>query len=486
MTKKNFLGKVKGYFIIVIVVAIIGVIAYYFVWYKKDTVVEEIQIVQKADFVQTVSVSGKVIPAKSVDLGFNKSGKISNVPVAVGQNVGAGQLIAELDSRDAVLALENAKVELRKMTENSSLSGSSGLDKDSEDSLNTINQIFSDLPTIINGLDSVLNNYRLSPYLTSLPNETSRNYYRVAQAGFYKSLAEYEKVLADYKGATQPISSQTVKNLIEETYTMLQALTQTTKDTNLHINYLYDYELKSMGSVSVASLVSDRTNINTWLQTVNNSLSSIIASRNTLKNSNFDIDGQRLIVKQRENDMVDYFLRAPFAGIITRLDIKTGELAVAGQATVTMINSGLFQIESFVPEINIANIKVGNPAKITLDAYGSDVIFDAQIIAIDPAETIRDGVSTYKVKLQFAHNDSRIKSGMTANIILTTLSKPGVISVPPSAIITLDGQKFVELKVGEQTVKQPIVLENIGALGQTEIISGLKEGDLVIVNPKTD
>lgn len=479
MTRKNLL---KGSIVVIIVLSIV----YYFVWYKKDTTANEIQTIKKADFIQTVSVSGKVIPAKSVELGFNKSGKVANVGVIVGQSVGAGQLIAELEAKDATLALENAQIELRKMTENSSLNGPSGLDKDSEDALNTINQIFSDLPTIINGLDGVLNNYRNSSYIVNLPNDTSRSYYQIAQSGYYKSFAEYEKVLADYKKVTQPISSQTVKSLTEKTYSLLQILTQAAKDTNIHINYLYDYRLREAGSVTDNVLINDRTNINTWLETTNDDLASITASRNTLKNSNFDIDGQRLIVKQRENDLVDYFLRAPFAGVVTRLDIKTGELAIAGQATVTMINSGLFQIESFVPEINIANIKVGNPAKITLDAYGSDVVFEAQIISVDPAETIRDGVSTYKVKLQFSQIDPRIKSGMTANIILTTLSKPDVISVPPSALITLGEQKFVQVKIGDQVVRKAVTIGSIGALGQTEIISGLKEGDLVIVNPKTD
>lgn len=479
MMRKNLL---KGGVVVVVALAV----TYYFVWYEKDTVTNEIQIIQKADFIQTISISGKVIPAKSVELGFNKSGKISNVGVEVGQNVRAGQLIAELDYQDATLALENAQIELKKMTENSSLSGPLGLDKDSEDSLNTINQVFSDLPTVINGLDGVLNNYRNSSYLANLPNETSRNYYKIAQSGYYKSLAEYQKVLTDYKQATQPVSPQTVKSLVEETYSMLQTLTQAAKDTNLHINYIYDYELKAMGTVSNSVLISDRTNINTWLETTNDSLALVTANRDALKNSDFDIEGQRLVVKQKENDLVDYFLRAPFSGIITRLDIETGELAIAGQATVTMINSGLFQIESFVPEINIANIKVGNPAKITLDAYGSDLVFDARVISIDPAETIRDGVSTYKVTFQFSKFDSRIKSGMTANIILTTLSKPGVISVSPRTIITLGEKKFVQIKVGEQIIKQPVTIGSIGTLGQTEIISGLKEGDSVIVNPKAD
>ncbi|HRZ30293.1 MAG TPA: biotin/lipoyl-binding protein [Candidatus Paceibacterota bacterium] len=481
----NFVIKIKSYWVVIFIVIIVALVAGYFVWAKNGNGKEEILVVEAGDFVQTVSVSGKVIPAKSVELGFNKSGRVTQVPVSVGQRIATGQLIAEIDSTEAWLALENAKIDLKKMIEDKDSTSLAGLTKDEEDGLTKINEVFLDLPVVINGFKDVLDNYRLSPYLSNLPNNTARSYHLKAQTSYYQSLKQYQKVLADYRNSGQSISGIEVVNLTEETYLMLQNLTQMAKDSNLYINYVYDYYLVNAGTVSDSVLVADRTNIGAWLQIASDNLTAITASRNTLKNSSFNLEAQKLVVSQKEHDYENHFLHAPFAGIITRLDIKVGELVTAGQANVAMDGVGLFQIESFIPEVYIANLKVGNSAEVTLDAYGSTVVFSAKIISIDPAETIRDGISTYKTTLQFLAENPRIKSGMTANLLITSLEKSDTIAIPSGAIISNDGQKIVKLKIGEEVVDQSVVLGETGALGLTEVVSGLKVGDKVILNPET-
>lgn len=482
----NLVIKVKRYWLIIIVAILVLAGVGYFYWVKNGNGKEEILVVEKGDFAQTISVSGKVIPAKSVELGFNKSGRVTQVPVFVGQRVGTGQLIAEIDSTEALLALENAKIDLKKIIEDESPASSTGLTKDAEDGLNKLNQIYLDLPAIVNGLDDVLGNYQLSPYLSNLPNNTARNYHKKANTSYYQALREYEVALANYRGSDRPVPEEKVKSLVEETFLMLQSLTQATKDTNLYINYVYDYALMSNGSVSDSNLVRDKGGVTVWLQEANDSLIALTSSREALKNTSFDIEAQKLVVSQKQYDYDNHFLRAPFAGIITRLDIKVGELAVMSQPIMAMDDIGLFQIESFIPEVYIANLKVGNPAEVTLDAYGETVVFTAKIISIDPAETIKDGISTYKTKLQFLAENPRIKSGMTANLLITSLKKTDTISLPQGAIIDNNGQKVVKIKVAEEIVTQTIELGETGALGLTEIINGLKVGDKVILNPITN
>ncbi len=148
-----------------------------------------------------------------------------------------------------------------------------------------------------------------------------------------------------------------------------------------------------------------------------------------------------------------------------------------------MMSVGTFEIESYVPEVSIAQIKLEDVARISLDAYGDSVLFDAKVVSIDPAETIRDGVSTYKVKLQFGDKDDRIKSGMTANVSIVIFNKPNVIVIPGGAIFNKDGKKFVQIKSDNKISDQEIVLGDVSSLGQTEIVSGLKDGDMVILNP---
>ncbi|MFA6416474.1 MAG: HlyD family efflux transporter periplasmic adaptor subunit [Candidatus Paceibacterota bacterium] len=473
---KKFLGRFKYYLIGVLVVGVLFGVYYTFFAQKGNN--QESLVVKKADFVQTVTIAGKVIPAQSVELGFNRGGKVSNVLVTEGQRVVEGQTIAQLDAREAELALNSARLDLNKMIESGQAGNFSGAVKNYEDSLVNINKTFFDTPDIINGLEDILVNYQLSLYKNNLPNDIARKNLEVATASFYKNIKIYKTTLAHYQGLRRPLPNDTIASLNEEVYSMLQGLSQMMKDAETYISYVYDI---SEVSGRTAEMSADRSQISAWLQTINSDLALVGGSRETLKVSTLDIEGQKLTVDQRANDYAQYFLRAPFSGLVTRVDIKTGEIVSAGKIGIMMINDDLFQIESYVPEVSIAGLKVGNPALVTLDAYGPEVFFDAKVVFIDPAETIRDGVSTYKIKLQFTAKDQRIRSGMTSNVVITSENKSQIISVPASAInVTASGEKFVQVKVSDSLIKRVVTPGLVGALGQTEILSGLKEGEVVV------
>ena len=100
---------------------------------------------------------------------------------------------------------------------------------------------------------------------------------------------------------------------------------------------------------------------------------------------------------------------------------------------------------------------------------------------VDPAETIVNGIGAYGIKLQFVHDDSRIKSGMTANIFITTGVRKAVLALPASAIITSGSDKFVFVDNGSsKPVKTPVTVGITGDDGRVEIVSGLKAGDKVV------
>jgi HlyD family secretion protein len=151
---------------------------------------------------------------------------------------------------------------------------------------------------------------------------------------------------------------------------------------------------------------------------------------------------------------------------------------------ISIISQGDYQIESFIPEADISKIKIRNKASTTLDAYGSNVVFDTAIIKIDPAATVIDGVPTYKVTLRFMDQDSRIKSGMTANLDILTNQKDNVLLLPNRVLITEDDGKYVSILNPDGSGKillKKIVVGLRGSDGNTEIISGLNEGDKVLL-----
>ena len=144
-----------------------------------------------------------------------------------------------------------------------------------------------------------------------------------------------------------------------------------------------------------------------------------------------------------------------------------------------------------MPESDIAYIETGDAAEVTLDAYTSDVIFEAKVVGVDPGETVVDGVATYKVTLQFVAEDERVKSGMTANIDITTDKRTGVVTIPARAVITKNAHKVVRIlppPSPQQKNPEPIEVQVetglSGGDGTVEIIKGVNVGDRVVIFEK--
>ena len=170
------------------------------------------------------------------------------------------------------------------------------------------------------------------------------------------------------------------------------------------------------------------------------------------------------------------------SGVVTKYDAKTGEVMSPNTEIVSIISDNQFQIKMNIPEADVAKVRIGNVARITLDAYGDDEKFEASIVTIDPGETIVEGVATYETTLQFKKNDERIRSGMTANIDIETARRDNTLSVPQRTVVSKNGTKLVNVLIGENTTKEmPVITGLLGSDGNIEIVSGLSEGDKAIL-----
>jgi RND family efflux transporter MFP subunit len=182
-------------------------------------------------------------------------------------------------------------------------------------------------------------------------------------------------------------------------------------------------------------------------------------------------------------------ITAPFDGVITDSEPKVGEVFAAGTPAFTIMSNGVYKVEVYVSETDVAKLTVGDPAEISLDAYGSGTLFPATVTAIDPAETTdANGVSTYKVTLHFTQQDPRILSGMTANVSIDAGYAGQVIAVPSSAIVTQGADTYVLVQNSkgafvEQLVQTGITGNNASSTSDTntyiQIESGLSQGDVI-------
>jgi HlyD family secretion protein len=225
--------------------------------------------------------------------------------------------------------------------------------------------------------------------------------------------------------------------------------------------------------------------ISTATSAVNDAQSALYIAELTLKSQQSgytkqQIAAQEAVVKQAQAAVTNSsallaktVIIAPIAGTVSKIDAKVGEIINANAPAISMISENDYQIETNVTEIDLAKIKIGNSADITLDAYGNDVIFNAVITAIDPGETVIDGVPTYKTTLQFVEKDERIKSGMTANISIFTETRENVLSIPQKYVRNKNGQTIVNTLQNGKTVETAITLGLKGADGWVEILDGL-------------
>jgi len=180
------------------------------------------------------------------------------------------------------------------------------------------------------------------------------------------------------------------------------------------------------------------------------------------------------------SNLSEYSIYSPIDGIVTQINFEVGEQTSGAKPVISLISASNMQIEVDVPESDITKVELGDEIEITLDAFSSEDKFSGQVIFIDPAATIIEGVTYYSVKVVFNESDSRLKSGMTADLTISTESKEGVLVVPSRAIIYRDGQKMVQFLENEQLVEKQVTTGLRGDGGLTEILEGLSEGDQVV------
>ena len=485
------------------VVALVVLMTGYFIFFNKETKQETITA-HAGDFLQQVSVSGKVIPTQNLDLSFEQPGLVRGVYVKVGDQVGAGKFLVSQDTMQLSAQLQEmqAGIELQKARLNQLLAGSSSEDikiksdavilakQDVQNaydsawvSLNSAyNAIYDALTvayytqiTYFNSPDQegvkVQNSYQgISVSLTDAKNSLDNG--KNSQSGIDLAITS---IVADLNNTYTYLKTVRDQCDIGIYYTRVSATDKTSLDTQ-----------KSNINAALTTLASSKESINSYksdLQQAQNQLGAISApSRPTdiavfeaqIKQAEASAQGVLAQIRKRQ-------IFSPINGTVTQVNAKVGSSFSSGQVAVSVISTGRFEVESYVPEIYISLVKIGNDVEVVLDAYGSDKIFKAKVVSIDPSETLKDGISTYKTTLQFTEDSENIKSGMSATATIITKKKEHVISIPQGLIIIEDDKKMVKVLQGESIIEKEVQVGDISSLGQIEIVSGIDEGEVIVV-----
>ncbi len=185
-----------------------------------------------------------------------------------------------------------------------------------------------------------------------------------------------------------------------------------------------------------------------------------------------------------DNRIKNSIIKAPISGMVTDILFEIGEQINSGAKMIILLGKNNFEVEVLISESDIAKLKKGDMVELTLDAFGDDVKFEAIVDFVEPAETIVQDVIYYKSTIKFVEDEKLegVKSGMTANIIITTAKRENALLIPSRAIIDRDKLgKFVRVLKDNELVEKKVSLGLRGDNGRVEVVSGVSEGEEVII-----
>lgn len=188
-------------------------------------------------------------------------------------------------------------------------------------------------------------------------------------------------------------------------------------------------------------------------------------------------------------------IASPITGVVIQRSIEPGEVVTPGvEATfegrplLTVADLSALVVKVDLNQIDVAKVRLGQPAKLTLDALPGKT-YEAKVTKIAPASVRITGreVDVFPVEAELASVDGLIKPGMTADVRIRLDEKPGVLSLPIEAVVEEKGKAFVTRVVDAPDGKQATEKVEV-ALGarndrEVEIVSGVEEGSRVLINP---
>jgi multidrug efflux pump subunit AcrA (membrane-fusion protein) len=345
--------------------------------------------------------------------------------------------------------------------------------------------------------------------------ETVNKLIDATEEDYTAAKASYDKTLAITKNVSRYSEEQILKDLLDESLETVKLISQLIKSESNVIDTIIDLSDKKGVTVS-SSITTFQTNLRTYSSTVNSSVTSVSSQVNALENAKDSVTdleqsleiflinnptgdnplslqkSNNSLVKQEEalqdlkDILADYTVRSTIAGTVASIDVKVGDSVSSATAAVTVI-SKQYTAELSLNEVDATNVKVGQKATLTFDAV-EDLTISGEVTEVDSVGTVSSGVVTYDIVVAFDMQDARVKVGMSATVSIITDIKQNVLLISNSAVKSSGDVYYVEKFVGSDAnniiadqLEQTQV--EIGSTNDTdtEIISGLSEGDQVLL-----
>jgi HlyD family secretion protein len=293
--------------------------------------------------------------------------------------------------------------------------------------------------------------------------EQSKAALEAAQANLKSSQADFERAKVDAEGPDVP--------LLKRAYDRAENMA---KD----------------GVVSTSALEDAQKNYEMSLNKQNVSKAQVTVLKAKIAQSQANVAQDEANLKQLEEQLSYTDIISPIDGIVLSRDVQMGDavssiLVLGSSATLVMTlgDTSEVYVKGKVDESDIGKVYLGQRARIKVESF-KDKTFDGKVTKISPMGVEKDNVTTFEVRVSIQNPGGELKAEMTANAEIILDEHKNVLQIPEGAILyDKDKKASVEIpdpkgKEGKNKVAVNIGISN-GA--KTEVLSGLKEGDQVVL-----
>ena len=408
--------------------------------------------VQRGNLVATVSSAGPVAARAQVALNFGQSGTVKQVYAQVGDSVKQGQVLAELDDTDLQFALANAQVAMNQAQAKYDQTKAGPLP--------------SDLASAQASVDSAQASYDAAVRKANVNDQQLA----VARASLDKATLALQKAQSDYDTAVADAKPS------DQLSTLAATLAQAKVDYNSAVAN-YNIQVASINDSSVRTAAAQ-------LSSAKASLSKLQSTptQQDLQIASTQLEQAKIALQQAQYKLRSAQIIAPFDGTVTQVNIDNFFSVAASTNAMQLSDLSKLQVTVNMAEVDIGKVKSGQNVNISFDALPDRPTLSGKVDQIALVGTTTQGVVNYPVVVTLTNPDpSVIKTGMTANVAIEVDRRDNVLLVPNRAVRTQGRNRVV-------TVQTPLgQIQSIVQIGlqndtQSEVVSGLKEGDVVVIN----
>ncbi len=176
--------------------------------------------------------------------------------------------------------------------------------------------------------------------------------------------------------------------------------------------------------------------------------------------------------------MTDAVVRAPISGTVSKRHVQPGEKVSFDAPLLSIVDLTQLEVQAQVPISDVTQIRKGMPTQVDVEGIDGRK-FEGRVERINPSA--EPGTRTINVYISLSNEDSLLKAGMFARVLLTVAPEVEVLALPLSAVRTEAAQTFVWIVADEKLARRNVVIGKRDERAQlVEVTSGLAPGDVVL------